>query len=74
FIASKKGVENLHDLHIWAMSTTQVALTAHLVMPDGNNDRFITDLQAELKERFHIEHTTFQIENKNLRELCDTDC
>src|SRR5690606_31886193 len=33
FIESKNGVENLHDLHIWAMSTTQIALTAHLVMP-----------------------------------------
>ncbi|MGM0620348.1 MAG: cation diffusion facilitator family transporter [Bacteroidota bacterium] len=74
FIEGKEGVENLHDLHIWAMSTTQVALTAHLVMPNGNNDRFITDLQNELNEKFNIGHTTFQIENSDLQQLCDTDC
>lgn len=74
FIESKNGVENLHDLHIWAMSTTQIALTAHLVMPDGNDDHFITTLQNELKNKFNIGHTTFQIENKNLQQNCDTDC
>jgi cobalt-zinc-cadmium efflux system protein len=74
FIAEKNGVENLHDLHIWAMSTTQIALTAHLVMPGGNDDRFITTLQNELKEKFNIGHTTFQIENRNLQQNCDTDC
>jgi cobalt-zinc-cadmium efflux system protein len=74
FIAAKNGVENLHDLHIWAMSTTQIALTAHLVMPGGNDDRFITTLQNELKEKFNIGHTTFQIENRNLEQNCDTDC
>lgn len=74
FIEAKNGVENLHDLHIWAMSTTQIALTAHLVMPDGNDDRFITTLQNELKDKFNIGHTTFQIENKDLQQNCDTDC
>jgi cobalt-zinc-cadmium efflux system protein len=74
FIEEKDGVENLHDLHIWAMSTTQVALTAHLVMPNGNHDQFITDLQNELHEKFNIGHTTFQIENSDLQQLCDTDC
>lgn len=74
FIESKSGVENLHDLHIWAMSTTQIALTAHLVMPNGNDDGFITLLQKELKKKFNIGHTTFQIENKNLQQNCDTDC
>jgi cobalt-zinc-cadmium efflux system protein len=43
-------------------------------MPDGNDDSFITMLQNELKSKFNIEHTTFQIENKNLQQLCDTDC
>jgi cobalt-zinc-cadmium efflux system protein len=74
FIESKHGVQNLHDLHIWAMSTTQAALTAHLVMPDGNDDQFITTLQGELKEKFSIEHTTFQIENKNLQQSCGNNC
>ncbi|WP_372947029.1 cation diffusion facilitator family transporter [Mariniphaga sp.] len=74
FIESKNGVENLHDLHIWAMSTTQIALTAHLVMPNGNDDNFITLLQNELKKKFNIVHTTFQIETRNLQQSCDTDC
>ncbi len=66
FIEKKKGVESIHDLHIWAMSTTQVALTAHLVMPGGNNDRFIEELNSDLKHEFNIVHTTFQIEKQNL--------
>jgi cobalt-zinc-cadmium efflux system protein len=70
FIESKQGVENLHDLHIWAMSTNRVALTAHLVMPEGGDDRFITLLKKELEEKFNIEHTTIQIENENLQPLC----
>jgi cobalt-zinc-cadmium efflux system protein len=74
FIEAKKGVETLHDLHVWAMSTTQVAISAHLVMPDGGNDEFIKDLNHDLKKMFNIEHATFQIENKSLEEFCKTDC
>ncbi len=74
FIESQPGVVNLHDLHIWAMSTTQVALTAHLVMPDGVSDAFITALQKELKAHFNIGHTTFQIEKRNLQHSCGTRC
>jgi cobalt-zinc-cadmium efflux system protein len=74
FILARKGVEDLHDLHIWAMSTTQIALTAHLVMPEGNDDYFITALQKELKEEFDIGHTTFQIENQNMEKKCETEC
>lgn len=66
FIESKEGVESIHDLHIWAMSTTQVALTSHLIMPDGNDDDFIRELNHELDEKFNIVHTTFQIENQKL--------
>lgn len=69
YIEKKEGVESIHDLHIWAMSTTQIALTAHLVMPDGSNDRFISDLNNELEKIFKISHTTFQIENENLQKL-----
>ncbi len=74
FIEAQKGVEGLHDLHIWAMSTTQVALTAHLVMPRGNEDSFITELQNKLKHHFGIGHTTFQIEKRDLEKSCETDC
>ena len=63
FLLSKEDVEGIHDLHIWAMSTTEVALTVHLVMPGGFDDRFIGSLQEELKQNFGIGHTTFQIEN-----------
>lgn len=62
FLLSIPGVEGIHDLHIWAMSTTQVALTAHLLMPKGGSDEFITKLQHQLHEKFSIGHTTFQIE------------
>jgi len=74
YIAAKNGVEGLHDLHIWAMSTTQIALTAHLEMPRGGSDQFIAELQQELKDEFGIGHTTFQIERRNLEVNCETDC
>jgi cobalt-zinc-cadmium efflux system protein len=74
FIESQKGVESLHDLHIWAMSTTQSALTAHLVMPAGNDDEFISMMQKELKKRFNIGHTTFQIEKQSLEKECRNNC
>ncbi len=74
FILSKNGVTGIHDLHIWAMSTTQVALTAHLQMPEGYNDSFISGLQDELNQRFRINHTTFQIENERIEMECKTDC
>jgi cobalt-zinc-cadmium efflux system protein len=56
-------VKEIHDLHIWAMSTTENALTAHLVMPDSaGNPAFLGDVCKELLERFHIEHSTLQVE------------
>ncbi|MDT0574620.1 cation diffusion facilitator family transporter [Croceicoccus sp. F390] len=57
------GVAALHDLHIWPMSTTQSALTAHLVMPDGYpGDEFLHDAAHLLHQDFSIEHATLQIE------------
>jgi len=57
------GVRSVHDLHVWAMSTTENALTAHLVMPDGHpGDAFIAEVSRELGQRFRIAHPTFQIE------------
>ena len=53
----------MHDLHIWAMSTTENALTCHLVMPeDDSGDAFLNDLCNDLAHRFKITHTTVQIE------------
>lgn len=63
FLAERPGVACLHDLHIWAMSTTETALTAHLVMPDGHpGDDFLHQVSDELHHHFGIDHTTLQIE------------
>jgi len=74
YLLSLSGVANLHDLHIWAMSTTQIALTAHLVMPEGYDDDFLSKLQHDLKSKFNIGHTTFQIESKALGAGCENNC
>lgn len=63
FLAASPGVQSLHDLHIWPMSTTETALTCHLVMPDGHpGDAFIAETSTRLRERFRISHATLQIE------------
>jgi len=62
-LANLPGVARVHDLHIWPMSTTEAALTAHLVMPGGHpGDAFLIDLQHRLAHDFRIDHTTVQIE------------
>ena len=63
FLAGQTGVASVHDLHIWAMSTTEIALTCHLVMPGGHpGDDFLHRLAAELSDEFRIGHSTAQIE------------
>jgi len=63
FFEGLSGVASVHDLHVWAISTTETALTIHLVMPDGHpGDRFLEDVAGELHRRFAIVHPTVQIE------------
>ena len=63
FLAARPGVRDVHDLHIWPLSTTATALTAHLVMPGGHpGDAFLAELAHELEQRFAIAHATVQIE------------
>ena len=62
-LASMPGVSDVHDLHIWPLSTTETALSCHLVMPDGHpGDAFLVEAGVELKQHFRIGHPTFQIE------------
>jgi len=63
FLSEIEGVEEVHDLHIWGVSTTDIALTVHLVMPKGvPNEKFIFELSDELHHHFGIEHSTIQVE------------
>jgi cobalt-zinc-cadmium efflux system protein len=62
YLVALDGVGEVHDLHIWAMSTSETALTAHLVMAAGADDAFLHRVCAELSHRFNIQHPTLQIE------------
>ena len=63
FFEARPGVAGIHDLHIWPISTTEVALTCHLVIPDGHpGDAYIHELCEELEHQFGVHHSTVQIE------------
>jgi cobalt-zinc-cadmium efflux system protein len=65
------GVSGLHDLHIWGMSTTETALTCHLVMPGGHpGDAVLNGMAEQLHHRFGIEHATIQIELADADQIC----
>lgn len=70
-LLGRSEVADVHDLHIWAMSTTDVALTAHLVTPLGGLDEgALADLAGQLNERFGIGHTTLQVERGPAGQSC----
>jgi cobalt-zinc-cadmium efflux system protein len=65
------GVSGLHDLHIWGMSTTETALTCHLIMPRGHpGDAVLNGIAQQLHQRFGIHHATLQIELADTEEAC----
>ena len=64
YLSGLEGVELVHDLHIWPMSTTETALTAHLTIPDGHpGDEFLHNVSQELEKTHSIGHVTLQIES-----------
>lgn len=62
FLLARPGVCAIHDLHVWPISTTETALTCHLVMPAGSGDAFLMETAQLLKATYRIGHTTLQIE------------
>jgi cobalt-zinc-cadmium efflux system protein len=70
FLAGQPGVVEVHDLHIWGLSTTDTALTAHLVCDGNDGDRRLHDLHEALQHRFGIGHATLQIETDTDAALC----
>jgi cobalt-zinc-cadmium efflux system protein len=73
YLLSLPEVSGIHDLHIWALSTTDAALTVHISTPLQTDVTFITNIQHQLHERFDIEHTTIQVEYGASTE-CETNC
>ncbi|NCN83732.1 MAG: cation transporter [Sphingomonadales bacterium] len=76
YLASLPGVQTVHDLHIWPMSTSETAMTAHLVLPGGHPGKgFLASVQKDVLALFSIHHTTIQIELEDEEgALCQVDC
>ncbi len=70
WLSAQPGVSAVHDLHIWPISATETALTAHLVVPGGSGDGLLEAVIEGLKREFGIGHPTVQVE----RSHCDADC
>jgi len=66
YLTSLENVSQIHDLHVWPMSTTEVALSVHLIIVNDSLDNdFLPKLQQQLREHFSIEHSTVQVERQD---------
>ena len=75
YLSDLPGVTGVHDLHIWAMSTSETALTVHLVKPNArDDDALIEQASRELHDRFGIEHITIQWERRPELDHCGSSC
>ncbi len=71
YLQGLPGITDVHDLHIWGMSTTETALTVHLVKPDGQiDDAFLAEVEHTLHDRFGIMHPTIQLEQGDTEHAC----
>jgi cobalt-zinc-cadmium efflux system protein len=74
YLESMSGVAGVHDLHVWALSTTETALTVHLKTMDRTDTSFIIAIQKQLEERFGIGHATIQVEYGELPDAGEKVC
>jgi cobalt-zinc-cadmium efflux system protein len=65
---SANKIESIHDLHIWAMSTTENVLSVHIILKTDTSDQFLREIKAELREQFNIHHSTIQVEVSDLND------
>lgn len=72
YLSDLPEVTAVHDLHIWAMSTTENALTAHLIVPDREDEQFLIRVTSTLREQYKIHHATLQLERSE--EVCPAAC
>lgn len=71
YLSRLNGVTDIHDLHIWGLSTTETALTVHLVMPEGHpGDAFMDNIVQTLNEHYSVHHSTLQIEQGTTNHAC----
>jgi cobalt-zinc-cadmium efflux system protein len=75
YLSSLPGITGVHDMHIWAMSTTETALTAHLIKPDPkDDDALVEKASKELHDQFGIDHITLQWERRPSLDQCGDSC
>ena len=74
YLENLDHVSSIHDLHIWALSTSQSALTVHLTTNSPTDNEFIIEIQHHLHENYNIEHATIQIEYGSENQCCRNNC